>query len=220
MAKEASAKSRAVEAVAEKAAFGELVSEVVRLVESEQKLTLVLNKAICDEVFERAVIGLESISGIPAPDEFKIAAEHAFWIRKLKPCRHDIFEDGGAHEIFLEHLKPEIKAEGLDQKAFDRAVKRTLKQAVSGRLENDHKELPRVQFLNEMVAVRVATKILEAEGIFLHYRPEVFHDLISTLRYNSVSPGTLRLVFEAMNPPELDMRETRRHHANKPNSTT
>ncbi len=198
----------------DKEEFVLLVEDVIDLVEKEQRISLVLDRTLCGEAYERAQIGLGNITGIPSPDEFKVAAEHAFWIRKLKPCRVEI-----VNEKLLKVIRDEAVAGatsvGLDPDKVGDLISCAIDKAVPEKLENDEEKLPVEQFINELVAVRIATNLLQSDDIYLTCEVDVYHDLVATLRYNSMSPGSLRLVLEAMNPPELDVRPTLRYHEEK-----
>ncbi len=164
----------------------EIVSEVVinfdavdaisaarHRVADEWQCQIVYDRGIGQEIVLKAEEHLQSISGVPAPNPFKVAGYYAFWIRKLKPCR--VFSTQSFitmldHHKIIHQVKAPTSAENL----------------------------PHWAFVNEMIAVKLAFAILSAGGIKMPVKAELVHDLITSLRYHSISPNALRIVLESM----------------------
>lgn len=191
--------------------FVDLAVATAEALEVDQQFSIGMDKNILREVFERMNHNLSQIAGIRSPDEFKIAAEAAFWIRKLKPFRVPSFQsdevDALANAIFQAGRK-----NGVDEELLQRILNAALKKCAPPKLKYDGQERPREQFVNETLAVRIAKEMLKADGIYLLMRPGTLHDFITNLRFNSMSPSAIRVVLEAADPPDDDIRPTLRYH--------
>lgn len=147
-----------------------------RRVEGELGCSILHDREIAEEAILEAEKGFGSIPGIPHPNHFKVAGHIAFWVRKLKPFRVFRFstviqyldERGIAHPFPPEMSRPEESGNPLHL------------------------------FVNEMIAARVAFGIIRANGTVLRPRPELVHDLITSLRYHSFSPSAIRIILEGM----------------------
>ena len=135
-----------------------------------------MDKEVAEEVILKAEECLQKIAGIDEPNTLKVAGHYAFWIRKLKPFR--VFKIG----VLVEMLNARGIAHNIDSAACEQTS-----AGVALHL-----------YLNEMIAVRYATALIKQRGIRLSLRPELLHDLVTSLRYNSYSPSALRIVFEGM----------------------
>lgn len=147
-----------------------------RRVEIELKCSILHDREISEEAVLEAEKGFGSIPGVPNPNHFKVAGHIAFWVRKLKPFRvfristviHFLEERGIQHPFPPEMVRTEESGNPLHL------------------------------FVNEMIAARAAFGIIRAHGTVLRPKPELVHDLITSLRYHSFSPSAIRIILEGM----------------------
>lgn len=147
-----------------------------RRVEIELQCPILHDREISEEAVLEAEKGFGSIPGIPNPNHFKVAGHIAFWVRKLKPFRVFRFS------TFIQYL---------DEREIAHPFPPEMAQA-------DESGSPLHLFVNEMIAARAAFGIIRAHGTVLRPKPELVHDLITSLRYHSFSPSAIRIILEGM----------------------
>jgi hypothetical protein len=145
-------------------------------IEGELNCTILHDREITEEAIMEAEKGFNSIRGVPFPNQFKVAGQVAFWLRKLKPFR--IFRCS----TFIRYLDEHGVAHGVPRALAEREV--------TGN--------PLHPFVNEMIAAQAAFGIVRAGGTVLKPKAELVHDLIFSLRYHSFSPNAVRIILEGM----------------------
>lgn len=156
-----------------------MISAASDAVDREFSVSVVMNREIAEEAASKAEEGLDAIPGIPQPNALKVAAQYAFWVRKLKPCR----------VLKLQPLADRLKHKGV---VFHPDVEKSLQE------EADAAGNPLHIFVNELIAVRLALSILEERGFRVRPSADMVHDLITTLRYHSFSSNSIRMILEGM----------------------
>ncbi|MBF0166716.1 MAG: hypothetical protein HQL45_03720 [Alphaproteobacteria bacterium] len=121
---------------------------------------------------------LKSLQNVPAPNQFKKAGHYAYWIRKLKPLQ--VITETKLREILIKAGKvKEIELTGM----------------------SSCKPRPGDRYVNEIFAFCVGAGIIKAYplgGKVVRIKENMFNDLIVTCRYETYSPSSLSLLFEAL----------------------
>ncbi|GAA4253270.1 hypothetical protein GBZ26_14325 [Azospirillum formosense] len=154
----------------------ELIKSIVPKIETSFGCVIEVDAQVLEEAKIRAAETLIHIN-MDSPNEIKQAGHYAFWIRKLKPIRI----------INLAELRSAV--DHLSQQGL-----------IRGKIEEiqcSAKPQQAWMFVNELFAVLAALAIAKTGGYDVQIDKRSLHDLATTMRYHSFSPGALVAVLWA-----------------------